>query len=95
MAIYIAVPLSPDNSAFDAAVTERIPSHDRYKLQGNRGWLVRYDGTTVEVSHHVGVTSSERSATAPLGSVIFVPVSGYYGRGPTDMWEWLKNRLEQ
>ena len=95
MPLYIAVPLSVDTSAFDAAVQERIPSPaDRHKLQANRGWLIKFDGTTVELSNQIGVTGQEKGAPAPLGSVFFTTVSGYYGRGPTDMWEWLKTRLE-
>jgi L-ascorbate metabolism protein UlaG (beta-lactamase superfamily) len=95
MPIYIAVPLSADTSALDSAVEQRISSSaDRYKLQTNSGWLIKFDGTTVELSNKIGVTGQEKGV-APLGSVIFVPVSGYYGRGPNDMWEWLKTRLER
>lgn len=95
MPIYIVVPLSSDTAALDVGVEQRIASKtDRYKLQSNRGWLIKYDGTTVELSNHIGITGQEKGTPAPLGSVIIVPVSGYYGRGPTDMWEWLKTRLE-
>ncbi len=96
MPIYIAVPLSPDHSALDSAVQQRIELQaDRYKLQSNRGWLIKFDGTTVELSNHLGLTGQDKGEPAPLGSGIVVPVSGYYGRGPTDMWEWLKTRLEE
>jgi hypothetical protein len=96
MPIYIAIPLSPDSSPLDNAVVERVEqSSDRYKLQSNRGWLIKFDGTTVELSHFIGVTSQDKIQPALLGSAIFVPVTGYYGRGPNDMWEWLKTRLEQ
>ena len=97
MPLYIAVPLSTDTAAFDAAVQQLIPSSaDRYKLQANSGWLIKFDGTTIELSNRLGVTGQEKGAPPPpLGSVIFVPVTGYFGRGPTDMWEWLKTRLEQ
>lgn len=94
MALYLAVPLSPDFSAFDAAVQQHIPPTDRLKLQNNRGWLLKFDGTTVELSDSIGVTGQEKGTPAPLGSAIFVAISGYYGRGPTDMWEWLKTRVE-
>ena len=97
MAIYIAVPLSPETiSAFNAAVEQHISSSaDRYKLQADRGWLIKFDGTTVELSNHIGLTGQPTGVPPQLGSAIIVPVSGYYGRGPTDMWEWLKTRLEQ
>lgn len=96
MPIYIAVPLTLSSSALDDAVEQRITSvTDRYKLQADRGWLIKFEGTTVELSDHIGLTGQEKGNPSPIGSAIIVPVSGYYGRGPTDMWEWLKVRLEQ
>lgn len=97
MPIYIAIPLSQENAAFNAAVEKSIASpDDRYKLQSDRGWLIKFAGTTVELSNHIGLTPREPGLPLPpIGSAIVVPVSGYYGRGPTDMWEWLKIRLEQ
>lgn len=95
MAIYIAVPLTTNNTALNDAVERTIVNLDRYKLQSDRGWLIKYDGTSVELSNHIGLTGQEQGQPSPIGSAIIVPVSGYYGRGPTDMWEWLKTRLEQ
>lgn len=95
MAIYIAVPLTTSSVALNEAVEKAIISHsDRYKLQSDRGWLIRFDGTSVELSNHIGLTGQEQGKPSLIGSAIIVPVSGYYGRGPTDMWEWLKTRLE-
>ena len=96
MPIYIAVPLTPDSAALNAAVEKFIPSAtDRYKLQSDRGWLIKFSGTTVELSNHLELTGQEAGHASPIGSAIIVPVSGYYGRGPTDMWEWLKTRFEE
>lgn len=94
MPLFLAVPLSTDTTALDAAVAQNIPQLDCYKLQANSGWLIKYDGTTLELSNKVGVTGQEKGMPALLGSAIFVGISGYYGRGPTDMWEWLKTRIE-
>jgi hypothetical protein len=95
MSIYIAVPLTTSSTALNEAVEATIASHsDRYKLQSDRGWLIRFDGTSVELSNHIGLTGQEQGQPSLIGSAIIVPVSGYYGRGPTDMWEWLKTRLE-
>ncbi|MFA5919695.1 MAG: hypothetical protein WC856_00190 [Methylococcaceae bacterium] len=96
MAIYIAVPLTPTSSALNDAVVRSIASaSDRYQLQSDRGWLIKFDGTSVELSNHIGLTGQAQGDISPIGSAIIVPVSAYYGRGPTDMWEWLKTRLEQ
>ena len=95
MAIYIAVPLTPNSAALNDAVERTIVNSDRYKLQAERGWLIKYEGTSVELSNHIGLTGQEQGQSSQIGSAIIVPVSGYYGRGPTDMWEWLKTRLEQ
>lgn len=95
MAIYIATPLTPSTDALNAAVEKSIEPAHRYKLQADRGWLINYDGTTVELSNHIGLTGQQPGETSTIGSAIIVPVSAYYGRGPSDMWEWLKTRIEQ
>ncbi len=94
MPLFLAVPLLSDSAAFDAAVAQINPKLDSYRLQANRGWLIKYDGTTVELSNKLGITGQAPGEPAPLGSVLLVGISGYYGRGPTDMWEWLRTRIE-
>lgn len=95
MPIYIAVPLTSSISALNAAIERTIESTDRHQLQANAGWLFKFDGTTVEASNHIGLTGQPKGEASPIGSALVVPVTGYFGRGPTDMWEWLKTRLEQ
>lgn len=95
MAIYIAVPLTVTSNALNAAVAHHIEPSDRYPLQNDRGWLIKFDGTSIELSNHIGITGQEPGVSSPIGSAIIVPISTYYGRGPSDMWEWLKIRFEQ
>ncbi len=95
MAIYIAVPLIPASEPLNEAVEHNVDQLDRYKLQADRGWLIRFKGTSVELSNHLGITNSDPENKKSIGSAIIVPVSYYYGRGPTEMWEWLKIKLEQ
>ena len=96
MPIYIAVPLAPNSALLDAAVTKHfLDPTDKYKLQNDRGWLLRFDGTTVELSNKLEITGQAKGDTSPVGSAIVVPVTSYFGRGPTDMWEWIKTRLEK
>lgn len=95
MAIYIAVPLTQTSSALNDAIVNNISSSDCYKLQSDRGWLIKFDGTSIELSNHIGLTGQAQGEASSIGSAIIVPFSAYYGRGPTDMWEWIKTRLEQ
>jgi hypothetical protein len=95
MAIYIAVPLTATSTALNAAVEHHIAAVDRYPLQNERGWLIKFDGTSIELSNLIGITGQEQGVPSPIGSAIIVPISTYYGRGPSDMWEWLKIRFEQ
>lgn len=95
MAVYIAVPLTATSDALNNAVKLHIAVADRYHLQNNRGWLIKYDGTSIELSNHIELTGQQPGEASPIGSAMIVPVSTYYGRGPGDMWEWLKTRLEQ
>lgn len=95
MPIYLAVPLVSESSRLDSAVEANIGVSDRYKLQADRGWLVRYEGTTRELSDKIGLTGQAKGEQSPVGSGLIVSVTTYYGRGPTEMWEWLRIRLEQ
>lgn len=95
MAIYIAIPLLDSSIFLNAAVESSIPEADRHKLQADRGWLIRYNGTSIELSDKIGITGQTPGETSRVGPTIIVPVSTYYGRGPAEMWEWLKTRIEQ
>jgi len=94
MTIYIAIPLIPTSEPLNQAVEQHFDQADRHKLQNDRGWLIKYSGTSIELSNFIGLTGQEPGVQSPLVSAIIVPVSTYYGRGPGEMWEWLKTRLE-
>lgn len=94
MAIYIAIPLAKSSEALNNVVEEHIAQEDRYHLQDDRGWLIRYKGTSVELSNYIELTGQNAGDPSPAGSAIIVPVTTYYGRGPGEMWEWLKTRIE-
>lgn len=95
MPIYLVISLRPDSVALDAAMVERVPDNDRHKLQADRGWLFKFEGTTIEASNAITVTGQPPGEAAPIGPALVTPVTSYYGRGPADMWEWLKIKLEQ
>ena len=95
MAIFILTPLTNDPSGINTAVEQSISDPaDRFKLQAGRGWLISFPGTSVELCNHIGLTG-QPDGTPIMGSAIVVPITSYYGRGPSEMWEWLKTRLER
>lgn len=94
MPIYLVTPLGQN---FDklAAAMESLPNDSVLPLQAKAGFLVSFEGTTVELSHHLGITAPERPKSSEVGPAMVTAVTSYYGRGPTTMWEWLKNRIER
>lgn len=94
MPLYLAIPLTVSSLTLDDAVKVKIPDADRFHLQNDRGWVIKFSGTTVELSNHIGLTNQEKGVASPINPTIIVPVVGYYGRGPMDMWEWIKTRIE-
>jgi len=95
MPVYIAIPLITDSKPLKQAVESTLPNESRYELQADSGWLIHFSGTTIELTNHLGITGQEHGEPSPVGSAMVVPITNYYGRGPTDMWEWLKIRMEQ
>jgi hypothetical protein len=94
MAIYLITPLAHNVDKMDVVVSQAISERDRYKLQGQAGWLVSYPGTTVELSNQLGVTGQPENVLPSLTSVLITSIGAYYGRGSAEMWEWLKTRME-
>jgi hypothetical protein len=95
MPIYQVTPLGQNSAALAGAVRQHIEQADRYLLPNRGGWLISYGGTTIELSHKLTITNPDKTAQSAIGSVLVTLVSSYYGRGRTDMWEWLKTRMER
>lgn len=94
MPVYLVTQLRRDATPINNAVVTHIPEADRHHLQEDRGWLVKFAGTTVELSNLLTITGQPKGEKSPIGSALVVPIGGYFGRGPTEMWEWLKTRME-
>jgi hypothetical protein len=94
MPVYLAIPLIEDSAPLKTAAEKTIPVDSRYELQANSGWLIHFTGTTIELTNHLGITGQQKGDPSPVGSAMVIPITSYYGRGPTDMWEWLKIRME-
>lgn len=95
MPIYQVTPLANNAAALGAAIAEHISASDFYPLMNNAGWLIEHKGTTLELSAAIGITGHPSGETSKIGSALVVPVTSYYGIAPSDMWEWLKIRLER
>jgi hypothetical protein len=94
MAVFLLVPIAQNAPALASAVKSRMGPTDRYELPNSMGWYVVFKGTTIEVSNHLQITGQAEGQHTLVGATLVIPVTSYYGRGPTDMWEWLKIRME-
>lgn len=94
MPIYQATPLAGNASELSEFVKRAIPESDRHELVNSAGWFIRFNGTTIELSNALQVTGQAAGTATPVGSTLITHIVSYYGRGNTDMWEWLKTRFE-
>ncbi len=94
MAVYLLVPIAQNADRLDAAVLAHVKEADRYQIANRAGWFVRFGGTSVELGSHLTITGQKPGEPSPVGAVIISLVTSYYGRGNSDMWEWLKLRME-
>ena len=57
-------------------------------------WLVSDIGTAQEISAKLGIYDPGNPTMPPVGEAIVFTTSGYFGRAPANIWEWLKVKLE-
>jgi len=60
-----------------------------FELENNE-WLISEKGTAKDVSDKLGITGSEHT----VGSAIVFSMNSYFGRAPTNIWEWIKTKAE-
>jgi hypothetical protein len=86
MTIFAVMP--PTASAvLDERIRKTYPD-DSLQLAPNQ-WLVSAPGTAIDVSRALGLLDPERIASA-----VVMAMSGYFGRAPTPVWDWIKTKLE-
>lgn len=78
---------NPD--AVRAAITEKF-ADEFIELQSDE-WLVSASVTAKELSDTLGITGGK---SASLGSAIVAKIGAYYGRAPTDVWDFIKTKSE-
>lgn len=57
-------------------------------------WLVAASGTSEDLVRRLGIFDRANPSAPAVGSAIVFATSGYFGRAPTNIWEWLKTKLE-
>jgi hypothetical protein len=85
MAIFAILPPTP-TPQLDAVIRQTYPD-DCLQVAPNQ-WLVSASATAKAVSDALGVSDGEN------GSAIVLRVTSYYGRAPTNIWEWIAQKLE-
>jgi hypothetical protein len=56
---------------------------------GNNEWLVSSNMTPQGISDKLGITDASNGVAIVFG------MSGYFGRAPTNIWDWIKSKAEQ
>jgi hypothetical protein len=56
---------------------------------GNNEWLVSSNMTPQGISDKLGTTDGSNGAAIVFG------MSGYFGRAPSNIWDWIKSKAEQ
>jgi hypothetical protein len=94
MGIFLLTPLNEQHHLLANEVSSLFTVYeDAWPLQNSPSWLVAFKGTSIELSNHLQVTGTNEGSK--IGSILITSVGSYYGRGPSAMWEWLKERFEQ
>lgn len=57
-------------------------------------WLISASGTAQEISVRLGIFDPTNPSAPPVGDAIVFATSGYFGRAPANVWEWIKAKLE-
>lgn len=76
-----------DPAKMKAAIT--INFENEHLELGNNEWLVSSNMTPQGLSDKLGVTNGSN------GAAIVFAMSGYFGRAPSNIWDWIKSKAEQ
>lgn len=88
MAMFMIVPINnPAGIEVQLSTLKASNGLDFIKLPVS-GFMVSYHGTSQELSNLLGITEGAS------GTGVVASISSYYGRAPTDIWDWVKTRWE-
>ncbi len=83
-----AVLLPKENPELIRILKEKFPDH--YEINPTQ-WIISGKGTIKQVSDTLKISVKEN----PVGSAIVLGISGYWGRASSDLWDWMKVKLEE
>jgi hypothetical protein len=86
MTIYVIIAGSSTDK-LRGKIAEVYPT-EHYNFPGNSSWFVYDDtSTTKEVAEKLGISGGALGAQA-----VVMPINGWNGWAPGDLWEWLRPR---
>jgi hypothetical protein len=86
-----AILLPTVNPALAEAI-QRVYPTDHLKISDSN-WLVSSAQTVIEVSNALQVSGFEPTFV-PKGNAVIFATSSYFGRANTNVWDWIKVKLE-
>ena len=87
-----AILLPAPEPAVENAIKNAYPN-DHLSINETQ-WLVSTAATAIDVSAKIGVFDPRNPAATPTGNAVIFSTNGYFGRAPTNIWEWIKAKLE-
>lgn len=57
-------------------------------------WLVSTTGTAIDLSAKIGVFDPANPTAPAIGNAVIFATNGYFGRAPSNIWEWIRTKLE-
>ena len=75
------------NDALSALIAERYPN-DFYRVTPGQ-WLISASETTRSISERLDIVKG-----SPGRSTLVVAISSYYGVHTTELWDWIRSKLE-
>lgn len=91
MSIFAVLSLT-DNKKLEEIIVEKFPTN-HYKITSTQ-WIVSSKETAKQLSDTLGITVDGKGL-GPTGSGIILGISSYWGRAHTDIWEWMKVKMEE
>jgi hypothetical protein len=88
MAVFVVF-RTADPAKVGQAIAAKYPS-DHMDL-GDGSWLISAKGTAKEISDTLGFSSATGSL---IGNGIVFRMDSYFGRAPTNIWDWIKVKIE-